>query len=178
MPDVALPPDSAEWVILGRVAGPYGLQGFVRVQPFGDDPLDWQAMSEWWLAPTETGAWRPLTLEKFRAHGEGFVASFADITDRNAADRLKGWYIGVPRASLPPPAENEFYWDDLMGLLVENEAGEALGTVHGLMETGANDVLRVVDASGVERLLPFVDAVVKTVDLPKRRITVAWGLDW
>jgi 16S rRNA processing protein RimM len=165
-------------VVLGRVASPYGIKGEVKVQPFGDDPLSWQDMPFWWLAPAETGEWRRLKLEKFQAQGDKLVAAFTDITDRNAAETLQGWWIGAPRECLPPPAENEFYWDDLIGMTVENEAGEMLGTVQGLIETGANDVLRVVDESGAERLLPFVDAVVKEVDAANCRIRVAWSLAW
>jgi 16S rRNA processing protein RimM len=165
-------------IILGRIVGPYGVKGWVKVQAFGDDPLGWRDMPSWWLAPTETGEWRCLSLENFRAHGQGLVAAFADVTDRDAAEALQGWWIGAPRESLPPAAENEFYWDDLIGMTVANVADEILGTVQGLIETGANDVLRVVDAQGAERLLPFVDAVVKVVDKSARRIIVAWSLEW
>jgi len=83
----------------------------------------------------------------------------------------------VPRAALPAPAPGEFYWADLVGLEVVNAAGEALGRVQGVFSTGANDVLRVGAGKG-ERLLPFVAAVVKKVDLAARRIEVDWGLDW
>ncbi len=167
-----------EIVVLGRIVGPYGVQGWVRVHPFGDDPLDWRTMPHWWLAPSETGAWQEYALKSFKAHGDGLVAAFAEVEDRNGAEALKGWWIGAPREALPAPAEDEFYWADLVGMAVFNTAGESLGTVEGLIETGANDVLRVVDAEGQERLLPFVDAVVKQVDASSRQIQVEWGLDW
>jgi len=79
---------------------------------------------------------------------------------------------------LPVPAEDEYYWADLVGLAVVNGAGEALGKVAGLIETGANDVLRVLGDDGVERLLPFVDAVVLDVDREAGVIRVEWGADW
>jgi 16S rRNA processing protein RimM len=79
------------------------------------------------------------------------------------------------------PAEGEYYWGDLVGLAVENEAGEALGAVAGLISTGAHDVLQVRDGEGeeaAERLIPFVAAYVLDVDLATRRIRVAWQKDW
>jgi 16S rRNA processing protein RimM len=165
-------------VILGRIAGPYGIKGWVKVQPFGDDPLRWREMPCWWLAPTQTDAWQCLTLEHFRAQGSHLVAAFVGVTDRHAAQALQGFLIGAPRENLPRVADNEFYWDDLIGMTVVNAENESLGTVAGLIETGANDVLRVVDAEGVERLLPFVEAVVRKVDLSLRRIDVLWSLEW
>ena len=79
------------------------------------------------------------------------------------------------------PAEGEYYWGDLVGLDVVNEADEALGTVSGLLSTGAHDVLQVQSGEGkgaVERLIPFVAAYVLDVDLAARRIRVSWQKDW
>lgn len=168
----------SEIVILGRIVGPYGIKGWVRVHPFGDDPLSWGEMPVWWLAPAEQGAWQEYKLKRFKVHGDGLVAAFEEVADRNGAEALKGWWIGAPREALPATAENEFYWSDLIGMAVSNTAGESLGTVKGLIETGANDVLQVVDAEGCERLLPFVAAVVLQVDQEARQIRVEWGLDW
>ncbi len=164
--------------MLGRIVGPYGIKGWVRVHPFGDDPLSWGDMPVWWLAAAEDGEWQEQKLKSFKVHGDGLVAAFEAVTDRNAAEALKGWWIGAPREALPATTENEFYWADLIGMDVLNTAGEPLGTVAGLIETGAHDVLRVVDAEGQERLLPFVDAVVLQVDRDARQIRVEWGLDW
>lgn len=113
-----------------------------------------------------------------KAHGDGLVVSFAGVADRTAAEALKGQLIGVPREALPETGDDEFYWADLLGLAVVNEEGAVLGKVAGLIETGANDVLQVVNDAGEERLLPFVDAVVLEVNKPAGVIRVAWGCDW
>lgn len=76
------------------------------------------------------------------------------------------------REILPPPADEEFYWADLVGLNVVNEAGLALGKIASLIETGANQVLVVKDGT-TERLLPFVSAVVKQVDPASGTVRVA-----
>lgn len=164
-------------VVLGRLADPYGIRGWVRLYPFGDDPLGWAEMPILWLGK-ENGPWREVGLKGLKAHGDGVVVMLDGVPDRNAAEALKGMLVGAPREALPTPGEDEFYWADLVGMEVVNTRGERLGKVAGLLETGANDVLRVAAEEGPERLLPFVDAVVLEVGKEAGRITVAWESDW
>jgi 16S rRNA processing protein RimM len=89
---------------------------------------------------------------------------------------LRGREVAVPRAELPRNEEGEYYWTDLEGLRVGNLQGEALGVVTGLLETGASQVLVV--QSERERLIPFVSAVVKSVDLARGELVVDWGADF
>ena len=88
----------------------------------------------------------------------------------------KGSAVSVRRGSLPEPGEGHYYLADLVGLEVVNESGEALGVVRRLFTNGAHDVMEL--AGERTRLLPWVAAVVKNVDLPNRRIEVAWEADW
>ena len=92
--------------------------------------------------------------------------------------RGHGLLVGVPRSELPAAGENAYYWADLIGLAVVNTRDQALGEVLGLIETPGNTVLRVGDADGNERLLPFVATVVLEVDLPGRCVRVDWEADW
>lgn len=105
------------------------------------------------------------------------MAKLEGIDDRDAAGRLEGWYIAAPREAMPGTAKNEYYWADLIGLSVTNEQGESLGKVDSLIETGAHQVL-VAKEGETERLLPFVETVVKSVDVAGGRIRVEWGKDW
>lgn len=165
-------------IVLGRIVAPYGVRGWVKIHPFGDDPASWRKMSRWWLAAkTDDEAWRELAVSGLRAHGAGWVAKLDGVDDRSAAEGLDGWYIGAPREAMPGTANNEFYWADLVGLAVVNEQGEPLGKVDSLIETGAHQVLVVKDDE-TERLLPFVETVVKDVDPAAGRIRVEWGKDW
>lgn len=172
---------ASEIIVLGRLAEAYGVRGWLRLQPFGDDPLSWKKLPLWQVGK-EGGAWQAYELQDLKAHGDGFVVAFAGVTDRTAAEALKGFLVGAPREALPAASADEFYWADLIGLTVVNRAGETLGKVAGLIETGANDVLRVLDAAGgeesVERLLPFVAAVVGKVDVAGGVIHVDWERDW
>lgn len=166
-------------IVLGRITAPYGVNGWVKVHPFGDDPVAWCKMPQWWLA-ADTGKpeWRPVSVRGCRTHGEGLVVLLEGIDSRQRAEELKGLLVAVPRAALPEPDEHEFYWGDLVGLEVSNEAGESLGRVASLIGGAAHDVLVVRDEHGHERLLPFVDAVVRDVNRTGGSIRVAWQADW
>ena len=164
-------------VVLGRLADPYGIRGWLRLYPFGDDPLNWSKMPVWWIA-REGEPWREVGLQGLKAHGDGVVVLLEGVADRTAAEAMKGVLVGAPRDALPATDDDEFYWADLIGLEVINTADERLGKIAGLIETGANDVLRVVGDDGCERLVPFVSAVVLVVDKEAGCVRVEWGSDW
>jgi 16S rRNA processing protein RimM len=167
-------------VVLGRIVAPFGVQGWVRVHPFADDPIEWAAVPQWWLvadADAKDDDWRPISLKQARIHGDGLIAKLDGSDDRSGAEALNGLYVGVPRESMPTPAVDEYYWSDLIGLDVMNLQGVSLGRVSGLIETGANDVLKVQEGDR-ERLLPFVAAVVREVNVGAGKISVDWDADW
>ena len=167
-------------IVLGRIVAPFGVQGWLRVHPFGDDPGVWRKMPQWWLsadADAPADSWQAHALEAVKLHGDGVVAKLAGIDDRDASEALGSCYIGAPRDALPPPAQDEYYWSDLIGLAVVNLQDQPLGRVTSLIETGANQVLVVSDGE-LERLLPFVEQVVGKVDVPGGVIRADWGLDW
>ncbi|MDD5296823.1 MAG: ribosome maturation factor RimM [Rhodocyclaceae bacterium] len=166
-------------VVLGRITGAFGIRGWVRVHPFGDDPESWGKMASWWLSrDADGGDWEGRELLEAKWHGDGLVAHLKGIEDRTAAEALRGCYVGAPREALPESEEGEYYWADLVGLAVVNLAGESLGNVVEVIQGVAHDVLRLKDDAGVERMLPFVDAVVKEVDTEAGRVRVEWGVDW
>jgi 16S rRNA processing protein RimM len=169
-------------IILGRITAPYGVKGWLRLHPHGDDPGCWRAMPRWWLGkdPAAFSDWQPFAVQDMRMHGKGWIVKLAGIDDRSAAERLAGHFFGAPRSELPATARDEFYWADLIGLKVVNERQETLGRVSELIETGAHAVLVVREGAekAVERLLPFVSQVVKDVDLQAGVMRVDWERDW
>ena len=163
-------------VIMGRIAAAHGIRGLVKIQPFTeylDSLLDYRT---WWIGH-EHGPWREVKVEQCEVHSKTLVAQLPDCPDRTAAEKLKGLLIAVPRSSLPTQDEGEYYWSDLIGLAVMNEAGVPLGTVKNLLETGANEVLSVQGDSG-EILIPFVASAIKQVDLKSRTILVDWSAEY
>jgi 16S rRNA processing protein RimM len=183
----ALPVDAIE---VGRVLGAWGVKGGLKIKPFAADPQALFSTKRWYLQPPESTA--PglrlaaathradlptlLRVVSAKVHGDGVVATVQDVTDRDMAEALRGARIFVSRTSFPTPEANEFYWVDLIGMTVVNQATERLGTVVDLIETGPHCVIRVqpADASAEEVLIPFVDAYVGKVDPAGRTIHVEW----
>jgi 16S rRNA processing protein RimM len=182
-------PDDA--IEIGRVLGAWGIKGWIRVQPFSSDPTALFSSRRWFIRPPEKPGPKPVALPpvlritQSKEQGDDVVASAQELPDRTAAEAMKGARIFISRASFPTAGDGEYYWVDLLGLDVVNRQGETLGTVTDLIDTGVHSVLRVRRTAGEagatadeERLIPFVAAYVDDVNLPERRITVDWGLDY
>ena len=172
---------------VGRIVGAWGVKGWIKVEPYADDPAALLGVRRWRVAAGEPASRaqppaQPLTIVQARRHGEFVLAQAQGIADRDAADALRGLRVSVPRSAFPKPPTDAYYWVDLIGSTVANREGAALGTVVGLIETGAHAVLRVrageEGADAVERLIPFVNAYVDEVDLAHRVVRVDWGLDY
>ncbi len=165
----------SDWVVLGRVSGLFGVNGWVRVFSH-TEPREGIAH----YAPVflkRRDEWQVFKIEAGRAHGAGVVLKFAGCDDRDQAAALIHSDIAVRRAQLPPPRPGEYYWADLEGLRVVTLAGVELGVVSHLLATGANDVLVVRGER--ERLLPFVQGpVVVEVNLEQRLLRVDWDPDF
>src|SRR5258708_4155489 len=132
------------------------------------------------------GRWRERKVLDGKVQGNTLVAQLAGIESREAAAALRGSEIGVPREQLPDAAGDEFYWADLIGLKVVNTEQQELGRVVRILQTGANDVLVVVDEEDKERergaareiLIPFIADAIKQVDIAAGLIAVDWGRDY
>lgn len=184
LPAAQLPPDAVE---IGRITDAWGVKGWFKVLPHSSEPAALLAGKRWYLQPTERGpqsfsGTALLELRQVRTHAGGIVAWAQGIDERGAAEALRGARIFVPRSDFPPPAQDEYYWVDLIGLAVENREGLALGTVRDLLTTGPQTVLvldgEVVEGKPVERMIPFVGAFIEQVDLAGRRIVADWQPDF
>lgn len=152
---------------MGRVAGSYGVRGWIKVVPGGGVIDALPEVKEWWLGE------RAFRVSEARVHGATVVAKLEGLETREQALALKGATVSVERSALPEAEEGRYYLADLVGLEVVNEQGERLGTVREWISNGAQDVMEVDG-----RLIPWVAAIVKEVDLDARRIVVDWQLDW
>lgn len=189
-----LPADAVE---LGRFQGAWGLKGWLHIVPHSADTEALFHAQHWFLQPPEARFARGFSafsgcvvvqVAGIKDHADGLVAHLAGVTDRNAAESLKGARVFVPRSAFPALPEGEYYWVDLMGLTVVNREGTHLGTVRELLSTGPTSVLvleyteadpaSAATAQTAERMIPFVSAYVDAVDLTQRRITVDWQTDY
>lgn len=162
---------------MGRLLGPFGVHGWVKVAPYTESLDALLAFPAWWIE--RAGAWVEHTVQEARMHGDVIIARLSGIATREEALSRKGEPIGVPRKQLPAIAGDEVYWADLIGLAVANRRGDVLGVVEDVQDNGAHGLLRVQRAGGgAARLIPYVPAIVDSVDLDERRIVVDWEADW
>ena len=167
--------NTQNWVAMGYIKGAFGIKGWVKVAAdteYADSLLDYP---EWRL--TKGGNVQIAEIEAGKVAGDELQVKFAHINDRDAAALLRGYTIEVPREQFEPTEEGEYYWADLIGMAVKNRDGINLGEVINLMETGAHDILVVRGEHG-EKLIPFVDQFIDSVDNENRQITCDWGLDY
>ena len=159
---------------MGRLVGAFGVHGWLKVKPFGEDPA---SLGEFpaWVVRTPQG-WQEMPLEDFEVHSKGPVAKLAGCDDREAADALRGADVAIDREALGDAEDGSFFQVDLVGLEVVDAGGRALGRVEGFFETGETSVMVV--KGGRERLIPFVPDYVTAVDREARRITVDWKADY
>ncbi len=160
---------------MGRIFAPFGVKGWVKVKTYSESPESLAGRPSWWIG--KDGNWREAKVAQTEQHGAGLVARLEGCDSPEAAAAYRGLEVAVLRESLPPTRKDEFYQADLIGLEVRNIDDERLGMVAGLFSNGAHEVMRVAGDQG-ERLVPFIDQVVRKVDIGAGRILVDWGKDW
>lgn len=173
------PPDPQRLIPLGRITDAWGVNGWVKVEPFaGATDTALIKAPSWHLTRAASPAHPPLdrllTLERARRHSAGVVAKPQGCADRDAALALKGAQVSVRRCDFPPLRAGEVYWVDLIGCVVSNREGAALGKVMSVDDHGAHPILQT--DSGV--LIPFVEAYVLEAEPEIGRIVVDWQADW
>jgi len=136
-------------VVLAAVIGAHGVTGEVRLKLFGEGPESLKRYKDLHAAG------RTLTLNSVRPGPNGAVARFAEVTDRNAAEALRGVELSVPRSALPPLDEGEYYHCDLIGLPCVSDAGEALGRIVAVENFGAGDILEIEKGDGKRFMVPI-----------------------
>lgn len=166
--------NSRRFVVIGRIAGIYGVHGWLRIESYTADRREILGYQTWYLRPRQEPGqdWRGIELVTGRPHGAGIVAQLTGISDREQARAMIGSEIAVPRELLGEAGPNAYFWADLEGLRVVTSGGVELGMVSHLFATGANDVMVV--RNGRERLIPFTAGVLQSVDLDRGVITVDW----
>jgi 16S rRNA processing protein RimM len=161
---------SARLVLLGVFGAAQGVRGEVRVKSFTAEP---KAIAGYGDLTDGSGARAFRFVAARPLRDDMLVVRLAGVTTRDAAQALTGVEIFARRDQLPPPAADEFYYDDLVGLAAVTSEGAPLGRVLGLRNYGAGDILEIAPADGGETLLmPFNKAVATAIDFAGARIVV------
>jgi len=156
----------AGFVAVGRVLGPFGLKGELKVQSLTDNDARFAPKSK-----LQADA-QPVTVEKSRSAAGHLYLTLKGFHDRSSVDGFRGALLQVPESDLPALEEGEHYRFQLIGLTVVTRDGAPLGALEEIIETGANDVYRVRGAEGSDVLLPALRDVIIEIDLEARRMVV------
>src|SRR5688500_6738550 len=135
-------------IALAAVAGAHGIKGELRLKLFSDSAESLARHANVFVGGRE------VRLESVKAVGKGVIARVAGVSDRSAAEALRGQLLEIDRSSLPPLAEGEFYHADLIGLPCVDRQGVAVGTVAAVENYGAGDLLEVELDGGKKSLIP------------------------
>ena len=154
-------------ICVGAIVGAKGVRGEVRIKSFTENPRD-------------VGAYGPVILTDGRKLGLKITGTVKDlvigrlegIDDRDAAEAMKGVQLFVERSQLPPPDKGSYYHADLIGLAVKLTTGETRGTVSGVLNFGAGDMIEVARPGGETDLVPFSAQTIASVDMVAGVVTV------
>ena len=155
-------------ICVARIGAAHGVRGAVKLWTFTEDPF---AVEAYGPLSTKDGA-RHFEVASAREAKDHLVVTFRGITTRDAAERLNGLELYVPREKLPATEDDEYYHADLIGLDAVTTADEPLGRVVAIHNFGAGDIIEIAPESGTTILLPFSNAVVPTVDIAGGRVVI------
>jgi 16S rRNA processing protein RimM len=151
-------PATGKRVALAAVAGAHGVKGELRLKLFADSVESLARHSHFWIGGRE------YALRDIKDGGKTAIARLDGISDRTAAEALRGSLVEIDRDRLPPLEEGEYYHADMVGLSCVDDAGKALGTVVAVENFGAGDLLEVERPNGKRSLIPFRDPIARLED--------------
>ena len=164
------------YVELGKIVGVWGVKGWIKLHSYTRNRVDIAQYSTWYLQEPRKKA-EPVAIDVIncREQAQGIVAQLDGVVDRDQAMAMSGQKIFVKKSDLPELPEGEFYWQQLIGLTVKNEAA-VIGTVQSILETGANDVLvcKNTEQGKADVLIPYTDEAVLEIDVEAGTILVDW----
>jgi len=174
------PAPAEDLVVLGKIVSVHGVKGEVKVYSFTEPLTNVLNYPHWTLK--RDGEVKQVEVASGRLQGKVLVARLKGLDDREVARTFAGFDICVPRGQLPELSDGDYYWYQLEGLKVIDQAGQLLGKIDHLFETGANDVIVVKPCTdsldGRERLLPYTEQCVLSIDLSAGEMRVDWDADF
>ena len=155
-----------QFLVVAKVVKPFGVRGEMHVRVISDDPDRLKSLQTVHVEGVDR------TIQQARRHPPGYVVKLEGIDTPQAAESLRNAELQIPSEHAAPLAPGRFYYYELVGLKVVTAAGEELGEVRGIQETGSNDVLIVGGAGGREIMIPAIDDVIVEVDVEAGTIVV------
>lgn len=163
-------------LVVGHIAKAHGTRGELFVAPLTDHPDAVFAPGQALLLGDEEGALEgdapSVVVESVRPFKRGLLVAFEEVAGRDDAEALARRYLLLPSHAVPPPAEDEVFYHELLGMSVVTVAGAAVGRVREVFETEPHHLLEVVNDEGHKRLVPFAARIVRSIDREGRRLVI------
>ena len=168
-------------IVFGEVIKPHGVKGAVKVRSYAESPESFLRVKKVTLLRGKSGdsdevsVGTVFTVLKASGMGGKVILKLQGLDTRDEAESLVGSIITVKREDLPETEDDEYYWDDLIGMEVYNVSGEYLGIIKKILQTGSNDVFIVGgkgDKGGGEILVPGTHDAVREVDISEGRMII------
>lgn len=163
-------PNKDEQIIIGEIVNTQGHLGEVRVWPTTDFPERFRELKEVYI--NAGGKLTTYHIERVRYHKQFVIVKFTEVPDMNSAEALKGALLQIDREALIPLPADTYYFFDIIGLKVFTDAGDNLGTITDIIQTGGNDVYVVKPPAGRDILIPALKQVVKEINPAEKKMIV------
>lgn len=159
--------DKNQFILIATLKQPHGLQGQLNIIPHGANPNDLLHYKQLWLSTQDK-----LTITKITSKNRGYIASFAEIKDRNQADQLINSNLYIHKEQLPNLEEDEFYYQDLEDCQLLDLESNPWGKVVKAMDFGAGTILEIRKEQGKTALIPFNKYSILRVDLENKTLVI------
>lgn len=163
--------DRENCLLIGKVVKPHGIKGEVKVFAFSETPEAFAGYPRLWLVEEQSGRSEEFTVRSARPQGKAVVVALEGVVGRDRSEALVGREVWLEKSLLPDLADDEFYWHELEGMLVDDEQGVELGRITGLFSGGAHDIL-IVKRGGEEFLIPARDEFITEINRQSGRVSV------
>ena len=160
--------DDQDHLAVGRILRPHGVRGDLLIDPYSETIRSIEPESEVFIGSLQN----PHTVSSIRSHQRNLIMHVKGCEDRETAEAFRGCELLLPMQAAEPLPEGVYYRWQILGLAVEEQGGQHLGTVKDILETGANDVYVVRGDGPRELLLPAIESVILEVDLEAGQLLV------
>lgn len=162
-------------IIIGKFGKTFGLHGYLKTHSFTNPSTNILNYSPWFISKDKI-TWTEITEHQIKEHGEIFICKLPNISTPEQATQYVNYFIAINESQLPKiTANDEYYWNDLLGCKVYNTKNILLGTIDDIFATVSNDVLVIQDESlNKQHLVPFLKNTILKVNLSQQTIVVDW----